>query len=309
MKKKLLVASAIIAFLLGTNCVDAKKVNIDDIDTNTYIIGSRVYELNDYYLTITDVVEAAAEYASNNNGAVAQVYYLYETGDGSKSLLKIIGTKTQKVELEKVFEDGIINATSVNDESYADEDTKDTEIKEVENTTNTELKKVETTKDAELKEVAAKLNTEAKDYGFNSVSYDATKKTATFDIKDTSASLANYEKSGIVDLFLRYVQGATKVVYNYANVSKTLEAAEINTLNENGVIEIAYDILSTLVGKGNKLVLGNVAGQEIKATVTLLMEQKLHIMLNLPIMLIITYKYYRGMELNRKLSFFYLALK
>ena len=99
MKKTLLSLIAAGALTVGMSNVSATELNFDDIDTNTYIIGTRVYELNKYYLTIYDVVSAATEYAVNNDGETAPIYYL-GGGEGEEYLEEITGPADASGEIQ-----------------------------------------------------------------------------------------------------------------------------------------------------------------------------------------------------------------
>ena len=248
MKKILLALVFFGTATLGLSNVNAELTNINDIDTNTYIIGDRVYELNKYYLSVYDVVVATNEYTNNHNGAIAPIYYLGENGE-SKFLLEITGvadangiipTKTIS-DITTVYPDNKIDATAINNsllEDYA---------------------KLE----MEPKIIAAvdTLNKTAKDYGFSKITYD--NKTVTFEINDLARELKDYKNSGILSLAMDALTSATKVNYNLG----TDKEVDLTVLSDEKIIGLAKEVLAYLA-EGDELTYEAVANKSISATIT-----------------------------------------
>lgn len=249
MKKILLAIVLLGTALFGFDNVLAEEVNLDDIDTNTYIIGDRVYELNNYYLTIYDIVSATNEYAKNHNNEIAPIYYLAEEGDGEKYLLEILGSAdsdgiipTKVIEdVEDVYEDNVIDATAINNQGLDDFIGENVE--------------------PSIEEVVEKLNETAKDYGFKSITYKD--KTLTFEIDDPERDLADYKDSGIVEYALALLQCAKQIEYKLA----TEKVEDLTVLNEKKVINLAKEVLTYLAGE-NGLTYGAVSGKSISAKIT-----------------------------------------
>ena len=204
MKKLLLSLVGVSALFLGTKAVNAANINIDDIDTNTYIVGERVYELNDYDFSIYDVVVAANEYSRNHSGAMAPIYFLGQNKDGSKYIDVILGAindqgevPTERKEVEEVFADMLMNATAINNSDLLD-------IIEDYIGLNVEPKIVAALSGLELP-------------GFGEVTYDSETHTVTFKINDGARSLTSSVK-GVTDAFKQFVASLdadVKITYNY----------------------------------------------------------------------------------------------
>ena len=248
MKKILLAVTLLGISLFGFVNVNAEEVNLNEIDTNTYIIGERIYQLNSYYISIYDVVNASSEYARNNNGAIAPIYYLVETGLGEKQLIEITGPYNQEtgmvpsenVELEEIYPDGIMDATSINGEPLYDF--------------------LKNNVEPQIKESVATLNETANDYGFSSITY--ANNTVTFNMNDLTKVLSGYKDSGIVELFIN-LDGATKAVYNLG----TAKEVDLTNLTTQKVVDLAQEIL-TYLADGKDLVYESIANKSISAEFT-----------------------------------------
>lgn len=128
-------------------------------------------------------------------------------------------------------------------------------------------------KDKVLKTAADELNDNVKDYGFKSVSYE--NETATFEIVDTTKTLFDFSKSGILDMFDKYIAGATKIEYTVGSTpvsitsvdasKKTQYAAQLLCLMaNNGDNEKCVEPYSSAKG----LTLGDVANKSATAKFT-----------------------------------------
>ncbi len=134
---------------------------------------------------------------------------------------------------------------------------------------------IEEEKDKDLTNAASTLNNNAITYGFKSIRY--ANKTATFEISDTQKPLAEFAKSGILDMFKQYIAGATKIEYTIGDKKVTIE--EINA--EDGV-KYAAQLLCLMANNGTEdtcktdegiltaaqLKLGDVAGKNATANFT-----------------------------------------
>jgi len=249
MKKILLGLMLFGATTFGLSNVKAEVIDLNDIDTNTYIIGDRIYELNTFYLTVYDVVTATNEYANNHGGAIAPIYYLGETADGEKYLLEILGSADENgVVPTEIFEDIAV--------IYPDSKMDATAI-------NNALLDDYTMEEIEPKIIAAveKLNETAKEYGFKGVTYK--NNTVTFEIEDLAASLENYKDSGIISLFMSTLDSATKINYTLDEAKEV----DFTVLNETKITQLAKEILAYLAGD-KELTYGAVANNSVTATVS-----------------------------------------
>ena len=70
-----MILALVTVSFMGINYVSAKEVDIDTLDANTYIIGERVYELNEHKLSMFDIVNAQAEYSEKYH-KVAPILYV-----------------------------------------------------------------------------------------------------------------------------------------------------------------------------------------------------------------------------------------
>lgn len=254
MKKILLALSILSAALLGLDTTKAAELDLNEVDTNTYIIGDRVYELNKYFLSIYDVVSATREYANNHNNEIAPIYYVGENGDGEKYLIEITGAAVDGVvpketrDLETVFPGSIMqNATAINNGPL--DDFMETEI---------EPKII-----AAVKTLNAELNNS--NYGFKAITYDAETNTVIFDIENYKALLINYKDSSIIELFKANIVGAESVKYTAGTENVTLTKEKINKLTNDDIKGIAASIL---ISMSDDLTLGSVAGKTISAEAT-----------------------------------------
>ena len=120
MKKLLIGLLTFISFEI----VKANSININDIDTNTYIIGYQVFELNNYDISIYDVSSAIAEYTSINstNDSDLPIYFYSKDKNGNKKIEQIIGGINGKTKvpvkvfnnIKEVFINNILEVTSIN---------------------------------------------------------------------------------------------------------------------------------------------------------------------------------------------------
>ncbi len=253
MKKVLLGLTVLSATVFGLSTTNAAVLNLEDINTtgtttNAYIVGNRVYDLNTYVLTVRDITEASAEYAVSNGGAVAPVYYLYDSNDGLK-MVEIVGKydesidniPTEEVDVNTKYVNGrILGVTRLNDEVLTEEQSIENEvIAAVEN-----------------------LNATATNYGFKSITYNSG--VVTFDIEDPERELKEYAQSGIVDLFINAMKDGSSVTYTLGDRTITKDLASLTT---SDVMMLAKEILVYLSNDGD-LKLGSVAGKDVSATVT-----------------------------------------
>ncbi len=133
-------------------------------------------------------------------------------------------------------------------------------------------------KEADLTKAAEQLDKSASTYGFKKISYK--NGTATFEINDTKENLSKFASSGIIDLFQKYITGATEVVYTAGGKSETIKPVDAS----QGAV-YAANVLCLLV-TGNKdcsqevgltkeqLTLGQVAGKEATADITYVIGEK-----------------------------------
>lgn len=253
MKKILLTLSILGATVLGLTTTKAAELDLNEVDTNTYIIGDRVYELNKYFLSIYDVVSATREYANNHDNKIAPIYYVGENGDGTKYLIEITGAAvdgvvpTEARDLETVFPGSIVHATALNNSPLNDFMKTEIEPKIIAavNTLNAELK--------------------GSNYGFKAITYDAQTKTVIFDIEDYKALLTSYKDSSIIELFKANMIGAESVKYTAGTETIVLTKEQIESLTDDEIKGIAASIL---INMSNDLTLGSVAGKTTSAEVT-----------------------------------------
>jgi len=256
MKKILLSLFVLTSVLFGVN-VNAEEVKIEELDANTYIVGNRVFEPTEYYLTVFDIVEATREYLNVNPKATEVPIYLVEQTDEGVVLSKVLGAAKENNELpleevekiEDVFADGIIDAGQINGETvlYVD--------------------KIDENKDDILFTKAGELNTTASKYGFTNIVYSKDTNTATFAI-DTDRKdelLYKFAATGIATMFLDNVDGFTKIA-----VEGVETPYDVNSLNADKIIEIAAGLLANMAGKdieyANELTLADVIGEKTVAT-------------------------------------------
>jgi len=249
MKKLLLTLVFLCTFTFGLVSVSAEEVDLNDVDTNTYIIGNRIYELNSYNLTIYDIVSAAAEYAVDNNGKMAPIYYLGELGE-DLYLVEILGVADENgsvptkfiEDIETVYPDSVMDATSINNSPLYDYIKLDIE--------------------PQIKKAVEDLNKEAADNGFESITYKD--KTVTFTIADLNKKLADYQNSGIVDIFMSIMGDANSAKYTIG--TKTVEK-DLTEMNFDTLVGYAYEVLALLAGDTDVLNYNSVANKEVSATV------------------------------------------
>ena len=253
MKKTLLSLFTIAALVFGINAVNAANISIDDIDANTYIIGDRVYELNNYDFSIYDVVISANEYAQNHDGAVAPIYYLGEKDDGTKYIDKILGsigndgnvpyeTKT----VEEVYENGMLNVTAINNSEVHDIAKEEIEPKIIS---------------------ATEALNENNNLGFERVTYS--NKSITFIVSDTTKSLSASAATvkDIFDDFMSEIDPNVEITYEVDGLTGNLrDLAD----NEEALFELARTVLRNISSDG-KLLLSSIVGNSI--TVKLSFEQ------------------------------------
>jgi len=122
---------------------------------------------------------------------------------------------------------------------------------------------IEELKDLALEEAAKELNETATNYGFESIVYDKETKTATFTISDLTRGIADYKDSGIVDLFMLNMDGATKAVYNLG----TAKEVDLTNLTTQKVVDLAQEIMIYLAD-GKDLVYESIANKSISADIT-----------------------------------------
>ena len=256
MKKILLALVLFGTTLFGINTVSAKEVNLDNIDTNSYIIGERVYELNTHFLSIYDVVVATNEYAKNHNNELAPIYYLGEYGEGTKYLLEILGSADSNgnipneliEDITTVYPGNVMNATAINNELLSDDVESD----------------IVAEKDELLTDLAGVANEIADDYGFESVEYDAEEKTATFVINNPEFSLLEFKDERILNLIMENLEGATKANYKLNGTPKEVNLVDIT---EDEVTDLALEALEALT-EGKELELSALVGEPFAIDVT-----------------------------------------
>ncbi len=136
-------------------------------------------------------------------------------------------------------------------------------------------------KDLDLSEAAETLNKTAAQYGFREITYNPETNTAEFAIQDDSIKLSEYAESGIVDMFTKYITGATKVKYTYGSVSKDITFnTDGNNPNKENAVKWAKDLLCLMSQDSDSaqdsntscnaasLILADVAGKEATAEIT-----------------------------------------
>ena len=258
MKKKILISAACLGLsLFGLSNVSAKEVSLTG-DTvtgnNIYIVGSWVFQLNSYGINGKDIADASGQYAARTGKKDVPVYYIvggsvveYDS-KGASATPKQLGT------VAEVFPGSKINASGLNGEEYDDE----------------YFKKVE----PEIIKEVDELNKNAEDNGFYSVTYE--NGTLTFNIKDSSKSLAEYgSKSDIVTFVKKIVSeeyGFEKIKYTL-DTEKTKTKDELKTSTSDAEIKkLAKEVLEYLAKQNDPdyktLNYASVANQEISATVT-----------------------------------------
>lgn len=250
MKKVLLAVSIFAASLFGMNIVNAEEIDIsEDIDTNSYIIGDRVYELNEYFLSVYDIVSATNEYARKHDGKMAPIYYLGALGE-DRYLLEITGSAdpetgiipTEIIEdVEEIYPNYIMDASAINNSPLYDYIEKNLEPK--------------------IEAAVEELNKTAKEEGFESITYE--NETVTFTISDLTRSLADYKDSGIVELFLSTADGAKSASYT---VGQTTITENLTDATNSKVISMAKKLLELLSGDGD-LTYNSIANKKASATI------------------------------------------
>lgn len=130
-----------------------------------------------------------------------------------------------------------------------------------------------TEKNKDLTNAAATLNKKANNYGFKSVSYN--NETATFEIEDTTKTLVEFSTSGILDMFDKYIAGATKIEYTIGD-----KPVSITSIDANEKKKYAAQLLCLMANDGDNnkctepytdainLTLGNVANKSATAQFT-----------------------------------------
>ncbi len=259
MKKKLLISAACLGLsLFGLSNVSAKEVSLATGETatgnNIYIVGSWVFQLNSYGINGKDIAYASGQYAARTGKKDTPVYYIvggsvleYDS-KGASAVPKQLGT------VAEVFPGSKINASGLNGEEYDDE----------------YFKKVE----PEIIKEVDKLNENADTDGFYSVTYE--NGTLTFNIKDSSKSLAEYgSKSSIVEFVKKIVSeeyGFEQIKYTLdTEITKTKENLKTDT-SDAEIKKLAKEVLEYLAKQNDSeyktLNYASVANQEISATVT-----------------------------------------
>ena len=125
MKKFFKAALFMATLALGVNVLNAETMDLKDIDTNTLIVGDRVFELNVYPVTLYDAVEATNEYAENHPGEKAHIYIYGENKNG-KFLKEVTGpmnkntleTPTKDVSINSIYPKGKVEVTYLNGVEY-----------------------------------------------------------------------------------------------------------------------------------------------------------------------------------------------
>lgn len=249
MKKILMFLGVFAAIFFGINAVSAEEIDLNNIDTNTYIIGERVYELNEYVLSIYDIVNATAEYA-NKYGEVAPIYYVGQTSSGKYVIVTTGANSSVKKDVEEVFPEGKVEVSTINNE-VVDEG--------MANMTKSHIQML-------VDGAVYELSNTANDYGFNYINYNWDTNVVTFDIADITRKLADFKASGIVDLFTMNVEAVDSITYQLGDVTKTVKYKDMDTSSE--VIALAKELLAYMAGGADALNYGAVAGKEMTATVS-----------------------------------------
>jgi len=259
MKKLLILLTFFGCLFLGLSSVDAAttagEVDLREIETNTYIVGDRIYELNNYPISLYDIVNAAVEYANNHNGEMAPIYYYVGASYEDGFLIEYTGpidpttgiAPTKMVEIEDVYEDGIVNATAVNSSPVYDY--------------------ISSVIEPQIVAGANELNQTALSKGFYEIRYDEETNTATFVIKDLNTPLSAYKDSGIVEIFTSIISGSKSLTYTVGNNTYgPIAKADMDESSE--VIALAQILLQQMSGKTNNLLYADVANTKASATVT-----------------------------------------
>lgn len=133
------------------------------------------------------------------------------------------------------------------------------------------------TQEENLQAAAETLNETAKNYGFSAIEYED--QTLTFTIQDESALLAGYAQSGILDMFEKYIAGATKAEYTITTAEadgttkdeKVTKTFTTYPTKADGV-QFAKELLAKMAGKdvsqAASLKLIDVANKEVTVDVT-----------------------------------------
>ncbi len=131
---------------------------------------------------------------------------------------------------------------------------------------------VEEAKDEVLGDAATTLASEIasrSDWGFKTVTYDATQNLAKFEIADPTANLSQFKDSTVVELFKEFIKGAASVVYYIGDEVQGSESIDLTQdLDDTEIEGYAAEILTKMAGEGVDLTLGAVAGKKAHAVVT-----------------------------------------
>ena len=268
MKKKILSVVLIVTCFLSIkefNASEIVNVNLNEIDTNTFIIGNRVFEMNSYLVSIYDVVEAADEYRALNDSK-APIYVLQE-GPSGKYLIEYTGSITYvngKINVPtkkitnlntysdgKVFFNGTVKVTEVNGK--------------VVETTEKALDALITNKDTEINNTVTKLNTSLNNLATNGISsfnYNSTNNTLTAIVANEDALLVDYISLG--NELLNHLENTKQISYTLSGVKKTIQTSN---LTSGQIISLAHEFLSDMA-INDSLTLGSVLNQSKTLTVT-----------------------------------------
>ena len=245
MKKFFKAALFMATLALGVNVLNAETMDLKDIDTNTLIVGDRVFELNVYPVTLYDAVEATNEYAENHPGEKAHIYIYGENKNG-KFLKEVTGPMDKKT-LETPTKD--VNINSI----YPKSKVEVTHLNGVEYTKGArELTQIIKEKETLLVSQAANLKKNA--VGFSSVEY--ANKTMTFTISNLNAGLVESEEAA-VKVFKALVSNAKSATYTINGSKKTVQ---LSNLSDAKIIEYAHELLKDMAGS-NSLKLKDVANK------------------------------------------------
>lgn len=149
---------------------------------------------------------------------------------------------------------------------------------------------LEEVKNYELTDSAKTLNEnlkqEDKDYGFSSITYDPETNTINFEVSKEDSKLVNFAESGIMEMFAKFADNATKVTYT-VNGNTTQYSEEIinHVLSGVEIKKFAARLLMRMAGKevqdndqnltdALNLTVADVAGKEAKATFTFVVDGK-----------------------------------
>lgn len=117
---------------------------------------------------------------------------------------------------------------------------------------------------------AQELNSEIAEndeWGFRGLEYNPETNTATFEIKNPEANLAEFKDSTVVELFKKFIEGATSVTY-YVNGEASTPIDLTDDLDDEAIKGYAAEILTKMIAPEINLTLGAVAGKTAYAVVT-----------------------------------------